>query len=76
MAREGFRLTAEADHELAVWLSEYGEGSCRCHISPPCSSCTHPGNPRNQEEDDSCWEPDVPAPGVFNMGAPDEGFGI
>jgi hypothetical protein len=28
---------------------------CACHIAPPCSSCTHPGNPLNQEEDESCW---------------------
>jgi hypothetical protein len=31
------------------------EGCCSCHISPPCSACTHPGNPLNQDEDDSCW---------------------
>lgn len=29
---------------------------CSCHIAPPCGSCTHPGNPMNQDEDETCWE--------------------
>lgn len=29
-------------------------GGCSCHINTPCSYCTHPGNPANQE-DESCW---------------------
>jgi hypothetical protein len=62
-------LTAEAKEERAEFVSEYGrDGSCCCHISPPCSSCTHPGNPMNQEEDDSCWEPEEkPAPQIDVM---------
>lgn len=24
-------------------------GSCTCHINPPCSKCTHPGNPLGLE---------------------------
>ena len=36
--------------------SEYGiGGNCSCHISPPCSSCTHEGNPRNLAEDPYAW---------------------
>lgn len=50
------RLTDEAQAERDQFESTYGRGgNCSCHISPPCSSCLHPGNPANQEEDDSCW---------------------
>lgn len=49
-------LTPEADDERAEFYREYGaDGNCSCHISPPCGSCLHPGNPRNQDEDDRCW---------------------
>lgn len=27
----------------------YGSGNCSCHISAPCNSCFHPGNPLNLE---------------------------
>ncbi|MGN6657055.1 MAG: hypothetical protein ACTHJ9_17180 [Rhodanobacter sp.] len=47
-------LTPEAEDERAEFEREYDGGNCSCHLSPPCGSCTHPGNPRNQE-DDSCW---------------------
>lgn len=58
MSREGMRLTLEAEADRAEFESYYGrDGNCSCHISPPCNSCTHPGNPMNQEEDDRCWEP-------------------
>lgn len=30
--------------------------SCSCHINPPCSKCTHPGNPLNLEETEEAWE--------------------
>jgi len=44
---------AEADD----FYSSYGngDGNCSCHISPPCSSCTHPGNPLNLENDPFAW---------------------
>ena len=49
-------LTPEAQAERDQFVSEYGlDGNCSCHISPPCPSCMHPGNPLQQEEDDSCW---------------------
>lgn len=52
------RLTDEAELERSDFIREHGpEGNCSCHISPPCGSCTHPGNPLNQNEDDSCWTP-------------------
>lgn len=48
-------LTPEAEVERAEFEREYAGGNCSCHISPPCGSCTHPGNPANQAEDESCW---------------------
>lgn len=45
--------------ERTDFESEYGrDGNCSCHLSPPCSSCMHPGNPMQQAEDETCWEPD------------------
>lgn len=49
-------LTPEAQAERDAFEAEYGiDGDCSCHLSAPCSSCLHPGNPMQQEEDDSCW---------------------
>ncbi len=53
------RLTVEAQADREEFISEFGrDGNCSCHISPPCFSCTRPGNPRNQDERDECWEAD------------------
>lgn len=63
MSRDGMRLTAAAQDDRDQFESKYGDrGNCSCHLSPPCGSCLHPGNPNNQDEDDSCWEPDVEVP--------------
>jgi hypothetical protein len=48
-------LTDEAQAEYKNWKASYD--GCSCHISPPCGSCTDPGNPANQEEDESAWKP-------------------
>lgn len=32
------------------------DGSCSCHLNPPCYYCTHEGNPDNQEDNEACWE--------------------
>lgn len=55
--RKGYILTEEAQADRDDFTSEYGhKGNCSCFTGcAPCSSCTHPGNPLNQEEDDSCW---------------------
>ncbi len=37
---------------FSLFLEDHG---CTCFISPPCSYCTHPGNPLNQENDKSAW---------------------
>ncbi len=55
--RIGMVLTPEAKANREEFMREYDGGNCSCHLSPPCFSCTHPGNPRNQEEDDDCWMP-------------------
>lgn len=50
------RLTEEALAERDDFEFEFGrDGNCSCHISPPCGSCLHPGNPLNQNEDETCW---------------------
>lgn len=49
-------LTEEAQAERDNFDSEYSNRGCTCFISPPCSFCTHPGNPVNQAEDDTAWE--------------------
>lgn len=53
------KLTKSAEMDRADFVSKYGDRGCSCHIHPPCSFCTHPGNPICQE-DDSCWEPVKP----------------
>jgi hypothetical protein len=58
--RDGYHLTEGAQIEREDFQEHYGEGSCACHLNPPCGSCVHPGNPLNQAEDDSAWEPDDP----------------
>ena len=42
--------------ELAdEWDFIYQGGNCSCHLSAPCSSCTHPGNPLALECTDGAW---------------------
>lgn len=48
-------LTEEAEEMRADWELRYADTGCTCFISPPCSYCTHEGNPANQAEDESCW---------------------
>ena len=50
------QLTPEGDELAAEFILEYGSGNCACHISPPCGSCIHPGNPMNLEETPEMWE--------------------
>jgi hypothetical protein len=50
-------LTPEAQADRDAFERDYDGGNCSCHLNPPCGSCTHSGNPRNQEEDESCWRP-------------------
>lgn len=54
-------LTPEAEADREEFDREYDGGNCSCHISPPCGSCTHPGNPHNQDEYEDCWM-DEPEP--------------
>lgn len=56
-SRPGMILKGWAEAERSDFHREHGDGNCYCFISPPCDSCNHPGNPRNQEECDECWEP-------------------
>lgn len=50
------RLTPEAEEDRNDFERLYGQGgNCSCHLSPPCVSCIHPGNPLNQDEDPEAW---------------------
>jgi len=54
-------LTPEAREEREEFDAfAHERGGCSCHINPPCSYCLHPGNPANQDEDESCWTEKVP----------------
>jgi len=50
------RLTSQAQLDRDEF-NEAGFPNCSCHISAPCSSCTHTGNPINQQGDEF-FEPD------------------
>lgn len=53
------RLTQSAEIERMLFYNFYGNSGCTCFLRPPCGFCTHPGNPANQDEDESCWEYDL-----------------
>lgn len=44
--------------DLADEFQSYEDihGGCSCFINPPCSWCTHEGNPLNLEEAEEAWE--------------------
>lgn len=42
------------------WFT-FRDRGCTCFISPPCSYCTHEGNPANLEEDPDAWEDELVA---------------
>ncbi len=54
--RQVRQLTENAEAERCEFDTHYGGQGCTCFLSPPCSHCTHPGNPMNQEENEDCWE--------------------
>lgn len=55
MTRENQVLTVEAQADRDNFDSR-DYGGCSCFISPPCNFCVHPGNPRNQDDSDECWQ--------------------
>jgi len=57
------RLTDEAAAEQDDFERVHGDRGCTCFLSPPCSWCTHPGNPLNLECDDTAWEPGIEGEG-------------
>lgn len=48
-------LTDADQAERDAWDENYEEVGCTCFQCAPCGSCTHPGNPLNQAEEESCW---------------------
>ena len=50
-------LTKDAQKRREKFEKEFGkDGFCSCWLAKPCPSCTHRGNPINQEEDDDSWQ--------------------
>lgn len=49
------RLTDWAEAEADDFERSWADRGCTCFISPPCSYCTHEGNPSNLAEDDDAW---------------------
>ena len=50
------RILNEYGQELSDEFESAGYSGCTCFLSPPCSFCTHPGNPLCLEENDEAWE--------------------
>lgn len=50
------KLTEQAIEDRADFNLLREERGCSCFQVAPCSVCVHPGNPENQENDESCWE--------------------
>lgn len=48
-------LTKEVEADREEFYSIYEGLGCTCFIAPPCGYCIHPGNPRNQAEDEDSW---------------------
>lgn len=59
--KPGFRLTEDGEELHAQYNALLRDGGCYCHLSPPCSVCTHEGHPICIEETPELWEPDEPA---------------
>lgn len=54
MAKE---LKPWAENEYRDFKEEMEDCGCVCWTGcAPCSFCTHPGNPRNLEEDEDAWQ--------------------
>lgn len=49
-------LKAEYQDLADEFQAIHGDGGCTCFAAPPCSCCTHPGNPVNLENNDDAWE--------------------
>ena len=50
------QLTEQAENDRAEFEANYAYRGCTCFQVAPCGYCTHPGNPLNQEEDETAWE--------------------
>ena len=52
MAKELMPWAQELAHQFR---RDFGNRGCTCFINPPCSHCTHEGNPLNLEYTDDAW---------------------
>jgi len=59
MSRIGMVLKPEWQEVADEFFSNMRDRGCTCFISPPCSYCTHEGNPTNLDETDEAWESEL-----------------
>lgn len=53
-------LTEEYQDLYLEFLALYEDSGCSCFVNPPCSFCTHEGNPLNIEGVDEAWLTAIP----------------
>jgi hypothetical protein len=53
------RLNDEGLELLDEFNLQFSDSGCSCFQCPPCSWCTHPGNPHNLIEDDSLMKTEM-----------------
>lgn len=54
--RAGMVLKPEYQDLYEEWETMAMDGGCTCFINPPCSYCTHDGNPMGLNDNDDAWE--------------------
>ena len=52
------KLKPDWQDEADEFEQLYKDDGCYCHMNPPCSYCTHPGNPDNLDGTPEAWEED------------------
>lgn len=52
------RVLTQEGEDLQAEYDAVHPGGCYCAVTtmPPCSACTHPGNPISIEETEELWE--------------------
>lgn len=50
------KLKPEYQELADEFTLHYEDRGCSCFLHPPCSHCTHEGNPICLEENEAAWE--------------------
>lgn len=68
-------LTSDSLEEYYDFLKYHDYRGCWCFISPPCSYCTHSGNPNNLIEDEDSWNRGLSITDIVNQDGFNYGVG-